>query len=511
MRRILVPSQFTTPSVTAMNSLFAGVAAALLASVASAQCGSAPSCYSAHDTPGCNDVNCCELVCYEDPYCCNNEWDELCVGEAKDMCTPPTIVGGPVLNPLNGHKYWITSPSGRAAVAGLLASQGLNLVTISSGTENEWMRRALLVGGSNPLSAAFIGLNDLTNEGVFVWDDGSPLSYLHWAPGEPNNFGNEDAVEMGAGSGLWNDISKLAFLPGVGERSIATCGSGGSCFSTHGPGCDDETCCNQVCTIDTFCCNNSWDSICVNEANQYCTAQLVSTGIVNPATRSRYFLVSKTSWLSAERLALSMGGNLVSLETAAENEWTRANFTTFAEVTSAWIGLHDQRYENAFEWTDLTPTEYTNWNRGEPNNANNEDFGMMIFNGAAEGKWNDSTSTFLTHAIIEVPCAGDLDGTGSTNGSDLAVLLGAWGQPGTIADLNHDATVDAADLAILLGSWGPCPSSNACFAHLTVGSDQPGCSACVCELDPFCCNNQWDSICAGEAANQCNFACQCGG
>ncbi len=49
---------------------------------------------------------------------------------------------------------------------------------------------------------------------------------------------------------------------------------------------------------------------------------------------------------------------------------------------------------------------------------------------------------------------GDLDGDGGVGGSDLAILLGAWGSFGGAADLNGDGIVDAADLALLLGAWG---------------------------------------------------------
>lgn len=54
-------------------------------------------------------------------------------------------------------------------------------------------------------------------------------------------------------------------------------------------------------------------------------------------------------------------------------------------------------------------------------------------------------------------CEGDLDGSGSVDAADLAVLLGSWGAScGSPADLDGSCTVDAADLAVLLGSWGPC-------------------------------------------------------
>jgi len=48
----------------------------------------------------------------------------------------------------------------------------------------------------------------------------------------------------------------------------------------------------------------------------------------------------------------------------------------------------------------------------------------------------------------------DLNGDGVVDGSDLGMLLGAWGSAGGAADLNGDGVVDGADLGTLLGAWG---------------------------------------------------------
>ncbi len=58
-------------------------------------------------------------------------------------------------------------------------------------------------------------------------------------------------------------------------------------------------------------------------------------------------------------------------------------------------------------------------------------------------------------------CPTDVDGSGNTGASDLAVLLGSWGPcaPGDACeclDSDDSGTIGAADLAVLLGSWGPC-------------------------------------------------------
>jgi len=59
-------------------------------------------------------------------------------------------------------------------------------------------------------------------------------------------------------------------------------------------------------------------------------------------------------------------------------------------------------------------------------------------------------------------CAADIDGSGSVEAADLAVLLGAWGACPNCeliacpADLNEDCSVNAEDLALMLGAWGKC-------------------------------------------------------
>jgi hypothetical protein len=67
-------------------------------------------------------------------------------------------------------------------------------------------------------------------------------------------------------------------------------------------------------------------------------------------------------------------------------------------------------------------------------------------------------------AGIACPCTGDLDGTGTVDAADLALLLGGWGSAGA-ADLDGSGSTDASDLAVLLGAWGVCagaPANDLC-------------------------------------------------
>ena len=56
----------------------------------------------------------------------------------------------------------------------------------------------------------WLGFSDQSAEGGWVWSDGSPVAFVDWADGEPNNYGNgEDCAEIVvgglAGGGTWND------------------------------------------------------------------------------------------------------------------------------------------------------------------------------------------------------------------------------------------------------------------------------------------------------------------
>ncbi len=48
--------------------------------------GDAGSCYSPNGTPGCEDAFCCETICVADPFCCNSQWDGICASAAAVEC-----------------------------------------------------------------------------------------------------------------------------------------------------------------------------------------------------------------------------------------------------------------------------------------------------------------------------------------------------------------------------------------------------------------------------------------
>lgn len=53
-------------------------------------------------------------------------------------------------------------------------------------------------------TVVFLGVTDERTEGTFRYANRDPIKYSNWSPGEPNQQGEEDCVEMQL-NGKWND------------------------------------------------------------------------------------------------------------------------------------------------------------------------------------------------------------------------------------------------------------------------------------------------------------------
>jgi Ca2+-binding RTX toxin-like protein len=111
--------------------------------------------------------------------------------------------------------------------------------------------------------------------------------------------------------------------------------------------------------------------------------------------QSLYFLSDSAPWEGAQSQARSLGGNLVTINNQAEQDWLQ---NTFGKNQTFWIGATDKVTEGTFRWINGEISAFANWNKGEPNNVGNEDYAELL----NMGKWNDSGSTKKQKAIIEV-------------------------------------------------------------------------------------------------------------
>ncbi|CAH1247542.1 ADGRL3 [Branchiostoma lanceolatum] len=135
-----------------------------------------------------------------------------------------------------------------------------------------------LAGGRNP----WIGLNDINNEGQWVFEDGQTLEssgYSNWNRGEPNDLGRGEDCAVVYGSGhVWNDAPcslTKGFICQLGETGRAcerelltiTCAEGGTILVSYA---------NYGRTSSTYCTEGPrlTDTDCTSDTSQNLVSQL---------------------------------------------------------------------------------------------------------------------------------------------------------------------------------------------------------------------------------------------
>jgi len=103
----------------------------------------------------------------------------------------------------------------------------------------------------------------------------------------------------------------------------------------------------------------------------------------------KYYLLSQSNWIAAEGTAVRLGGHLVTINDAAENQFISK---TFGKQRELWIGLTDQNSPGKFAWSSGQPVNYTNWAPGEPNQFKDSGEHWTLMHRATHeypAKWND--------------------------------------------------------------------------------------------------------------------------
>jgi cysteine-rich repeat protein len=125
---------------------------------------------------------------------CDDGNDDL--GDGCDACTVECDGLGAVEHPVTHHCY-VVLPLLRdwfgARDACVAHDPGFSLASLSTLDEVDFI--APYVN-----SSMWIGANDIADEGTFVWIDGSPWAFPPgtppWADGQPDNFSEEECVEV---------------------------------------------------------------------------------------------------------------------------------------------------------------------------------------------------------------------------------------------------------------------------------------------------------------------------
>ena len=156
--------------------------------------------------------------------------------------------------------------------------------------------------------------------------------------------------------------------------------------------------------------------------SQTATAGVLSGPIVNPNNGNTYYLLESVPSTSvpnpfdaSQAEAQSLGGNLVTVNDAAEDAWI---FDTFNQAAidaspasnrkSLLLGLSDEAIEGTFQWVSGEALGYTNWGVGQPQAIDpDEDFvGIALSNNAfiQGSKWHDIVFAAgdVVYGVVEV-------------------------------------------------------------------------------------------------------------
>ncbi|WP_437673225.1 hypothetical protein [Sorangium sp. So ce131] len=125
-------------------------------------------CVNPHPFPGCNDASVQSCVCAADPYCCNTQWDSICVDEVTSLhCAPASasVIG----------RLQCAAPDGAGTVTSALAFVALSMPGLGSGVTDANGDFRIPVSSTTSRSVRL----DVTYDGV-VSSDGvtTPLTIM---------------------------------------------------------------------------------------------------------------------------------------------------------------------------------------------------------------------------------------------------------------------------------------------------------------------------------------------
>lgn len=253
------------------------------------------------------------------------------------------------------------------------------------------------------------------------------------------------------------------------------CTAPGDCCSTGGPGCQNAAVAACVCAIDPFCCRTAWDSICV------ALVESLGCGSCSPSCEGAlavdfgtvYQTGSLCSLFPAHFSACEGAAPTLTISGACAGSGDPAmKFGTGLPHSAAITRCIDLAGTAApvlsFSWTKQSGT-----------------LGPAIAVSAGDGPFQSIWSAPVAYA------------GGCTTTS---ISLASWRDAGPLR-LRFSSGSSIANGSgfddIVIGD-APAGPHDCCTEGI------PGCSdadveACVCAIDPWCCEVEWDAICVAEA------------
>jgi hypothetical protein len=349
-------------------------------------------------------------------------------------------------------------------------AKGGTLATFASQGEWLWAQESIGADALYDVTGLWIGATDSAVEGTWLWITGEPVTYSHWAVGEPNNGNNSDyaaiAGDLGGETGDWYDYRATTKRDGyILETGYATdptvadadqdrlsdgeeqeAGTNPFLADTDGDGLSDGIEVKQTRTNPQLADSNGngiadllEDSDGDGLSNQEELALGTNPGMTDSdgdglldleeLGRNRFSLVQGAfTYATATANAAALGGHLATFTDAAElaEAMREIGSTALDNLSGSWIGATDVAVEGEWRWVTGEAITFSPWAVGKPNNIYNADYAAMVGgkNGGVVGKWADFSATalldsyLLKKGFVTNPAVADTDGDGANDGEE---------------------------------------------------------------------------------------------
>lgn len=490
-------------------------------------CGAlvAGSCVAENNTPGCDNKECCELVCALDAFCCDTGWDFLCVESARMNCEgfvheDAEAAGRPrqeTVGDLNGDGI----PDAVAVLTDQdLQSNGavqvfLNLGTFGGGQWLQFVPLTPITVGRDPsgVAAGFFDNDDHLDLAVTNATDGTVTVLLNTGLGNAT-FTESQVLPVGTDP---SDITALGALAGTnlavtleGDGAFVRLDNTGGVFSVapspvsflnFGPG---------AIAADDFDNNKDPDVVGAGHATALGpgpTGKLfvanalpggaydvtvydagtdpgdIATGDLNDD--GKIDIVVPDAATGEFRIRLGDGnGGFPTEEVWSLPSGSQPKAVTVADMDSdgcKGLVLLDADFPGIGPAVLVLPRQCgAGFEIGfafgvnaipqavEVTDVNGDCVPDIVTANEATGGVGGSVSTLLSTLLPTLfPCCPwDIDGSGHVGVDDFLALLAAWGtDPGGPPDFDFDGNVGVDDFLALLAHWGSCPEPPAAQAQ----------------------------------------------
>lgn len=215
----------------------------------------------------------------------------------------------------------------------------------------------------------------------------------------------------------------------------------------------------------------NYNTILANDNCSSCTSATPITGYTVLGVYDGYaYYISSTAFtaVNAFAAAATAGGQVATINSAAENSWVRSAANAAGFTGTYYIGQNDVTTEGTFVGGSGETVSYFNWNAGEPNNSGNEDY-TQVFN---NGLWNDIGGGGASNFILKRSCLTITRTAGLASGSSFPVGVT------TVTHASTDASGNTGTCSFTVTVNDVTPPTVTCPANQSINLDA-SCAAIV--------------------------------